>query len=72
MEEIFEGYKEDGSPCVASEEAGYDGEEWVYHGEAGDNTQEGDENDDTDLVAWTADSSLRDVDLDVFPWRRRF
>ena len=39
-----------------------------YHVEVGDDAQEGDDDGDADLVAWTADSSLSDddVELDVF------
>ena len=38
-------------------------DDWVYHGDEGPVDEE---YDDTDLVAQTADASLRDVELDVF------
>ena len=65
VEEIFDSYDEDGTALAANEETDH-GDDWVYHGEGGDDTQDGDDGEDADLVAWTADSSLRDVELDVF------
>ena len=72
VEDLFDDYPDageddDGTAYLAGQE-GQDGQggenyDWVYHGD--DGHVDGKE-DDTDLVAQTADASLRDVELDVF------
>lgn len=63
VEEIFDSYQddaEDGTAFMADEG---ETDDWVYHGDEGPVDEA---YDDTDLVAQTADASLRDVELDVF------
>ncbi|CAE7798514.1 GIP, partial [Symbiodinium microadriaticum] len=61
--DLFETYQDDaeeGAAYVADEE---EHDDWVYHGDEGPVDEA---YDDTNLVAQTADASLRDVELDVF------
>ncbi|CAE7327571.1 unnamed protein product, partial [Symbiodinium microadriaticum] len=63
VEDLFDSYQddaEDGTAFVADEG---EQDDWVYHGDEGPVDEA---YDDTELVAQTADASLRDVELDVF------
>ena len=63
VEDLFETYQddaEDGTAYMADEG---EQDDWVHHGDEGPVDEA---YDDTELVAQTADASLRDVELDVF------
>ncbi|OLQ03412.1 Copia protein [Symbiodinium microadriaticum] len=62
VEDLFETYQDDAEGTAYMADEG-EQDDWVYHGDEGHVDEE---HDDTDLVAQTADASLRDVELDVF------
>ncbi|CAE7762468.1 unnamed protein product, partial [Symbiodinium microadriaticum] len=61
--DLFETYQDDAEEGTAYMADEGEQDDWVYHGDEGPVDEE---YDDTDLVAQTADASLRDVELDVF------
>ena len=63
VEDLFETYQDDAEEGTAYMADEREQDDWVYHGDEGPVDEE---HDDTDLVAQTADASLRDVELDVF------